>query len=357
MRAVVLTDPNRPLALEEVSPLAMGPGDVRIRLEAAGVCHSDLTTSRLPTASPAIMGHEGAGTVLAVGDDVTRVKIGQRVIASYVPSCGKCFHCVRAEWTQCDRIAQGIATVRGKLGEADVTAKGGLGTWAEEMVITESQVVPVDTELPWEQLALIGCGVTTGAGAALWSAKVFPGATVAVFGCGGVGLFAIQGARIAGADQIIAVDPLESKRRWSEAVGATHTVDPNAADPVEQIRELTGGRGTDFSFEVVGHPTVMLQVYNSVRKRGTAVIVGMPAPDAVLPLPVGAMFHGERRLMGSFCGSAQSLLAMPTLVRYAEQGRLDIASAVSKRIAIDETQGALDALEHGEVLRSVIVPS
>lgn len=356
MRAVVLTDPAVPLEVQVVLPVRLGPGEVRIRLEASGVCHSDLTTSRRPTNGPAIMGHEGAGTVIEVGEGVSRVKVGQRVIASYVPSCGQCFHCIRAEWTQCESTTELMTATRGTLGGAGVTAKGGLGTWAEEMTLAERQVVPVETDLPWEQLALVGCGVTTGAGAALWSARVFAGSTVAVYGCGGVGLFTVQGARIAGAQQIIAVDLLESKRKAAEAAGATHTIDPDAGDPVEQIRELTGGHGTDFAFEVVGNPKIMLQVYNSVRKGGTAVIVGMPAPDAVLQLPVGTMFHGERRLMGSFCGSHQSLRDMPTLVAYAEQGRLDIGSAVSRRISIDETQSAFEALERGEVLRSVIVP-
>jgi S-(hydroxymethyl)glutathione dehydrogenase/alcohol dehydrogenase len=303
------------------------------------------------------MGHEGAGTVLAVGPGVTRVQVGQRVILSYVPGCGQCFHCVRGESTQCEEIRPLMATTRAELGGAPVIAKGGLGTWAEEMTVAERQVVPVETTIPSEQLALIGCGVTTGAGAVLWSAKVPPGASVAVFGCGGVGMFAVQAARIVGATTIIVVDPTAAKRDTAEKVGATDVVDPAAGDPVEQVRALTNGRGVDFAFEVVGKPETMLQAYSSVRARGTAVIVGMPAPDAVLPLPVGAFFHSERRLMGSFCGSANPLRDMPTLVRMAELGMLDIGAAVSRRISIDQTTSALAALERGEVLRSVIVPN
>jgi S-(hydroxymethyl)glutathione dehydrogenase/alcohol dehydrogenase len=356
MRAAVLQQPNGPIVVRDLQSRHLKPREVRLRLEASGVCHTDLTTSRLPTHAPAIMGHEGAGTIIEVGEDVTQARVGQRVIASYVPSCGLCFHCVRGESTQCLVAREMIGTPRATFNGVEVIAKGGLGTWAEEMIVSELQVVPVETSLPSEQLALVGCGVTTGAGAALWSAAVGPGSTVAVYGCGGVGFFTVQGARIAGAAQIIVVDPLESKREAALRVGATDAVDPAAGDPVEQIRDLTDGRGTDFAFEVVGRPDTMMQAFASIRARGTAVIVGMPAPDAAITLPVGTFFYTEKRLMGSYCGSSRAIKDMPTLVKYAEQGRLDIGAAVSRQITLDQTGEALAALERGEVFRSVIKP-
>jgi len=357
MQAAILWEGGRPITVAEVDEPPLGPHEARVQVEASGVCHSDLTTSRLPTPAPAIMGHEGAGTVVEVGRDVTLVRVGDRVIASYVPSCGGCFYCVRGESTQCVRTGALMATRRGTVNGEGVLAKGGLGTWAERMTVSELQLVAVETSLPTDQLALVGCGVTTGAGAALWSAKVQPGATVTVYGCGGVGMFTIQGARIAGAARIFVVDPLESKRAAAAAVGATDLIDPADGDPVEQIRALTEGRGTDYAFEVVGSPTTILQAYNTARPRGMAVIVGMAAPDATVTLPAGSMFHAERRLVGSFCGSAVATRDMPTLVRLAEAGKLDIGAAVSRHIKLGETANALAALEAGEVFRSIIVPN
>jgi S-(hydroxymethyl)glutathione dehydrogenase/alcohol dehydrogenase len=357
MQAAVLWAGGEPITIAEIDEPALDAHDVRIEVQASGVCHSDITTSRLPTPKPAIMGHEGAGVVVELGREVSRVAVGDRVIASYVPSCGNCFYCVRGEATQCVRSADLINSHRGTVNGQPVLAKGGLGTWSQRMTVSELQVVPVKTDLPSEQLALIGCGVTTGAGAALWSAKVQPGSTVAVYGCGGVGMFTIQGARIAGAARIFVVDPLESKRNAAVKVGATDLIDPADGDPVEQIKALTEGRGTDYAFEVVGRPDTIMQTYNTVRPRGTAVVVGMPQPDAAITLPVGTMFRFERRFMGSFCGSAQAQRDMPILVQLAESGKLDIGAAVSQYVKLEQAPDALAALDAGEVFRSVILPN
>jgi S-(hydroxymethyl)glutathione dehydrogenase / alcohol dehydrogenase len=361
MKAAVFTPPETKLVIEEVTLDTLGPQDVRVTVEASGVCRSDLSILRATAeaagsvgAPPMILGHEGAGVVTAVGTDVRRVEVGDRVIASFVPECGECWYCVRGESNHCETYGgSGAGHVTRSDGSRPL-GMSGLGTFAEEMIVHEHAVVPVRTDLPSEQLALIGCGVTTGVGAALWTAQVKPGATVAVFGCGGVGQFVMQGARIAGAARIFAVDPVPMKREHARQAGATDLVDPSSADPVEQIREATGGRGVDYAFEVIGNPNVIMQAYDATRPRGTTVVVGMAAADATITLPAVPLFLQEKRLIGSFYGSAQIRRNFADLVALAESGQLDIGSAVSRRIRLDEVNDAFRAMEAGEVIRSVI---
>lgn len=356
MRAALNMGSGIPVDVRDVESLPVGPREARVRVDASGVCHTDLLRTRRP-GPMSIMGHEGAGTVVEVGRQVSRLRVGDRVIASFAPVCGHCFYCARGESTQCEETARVAAMPRALVDGNAVVAMSGLGTWAQEMVVPEISLVPVRTDLPAEQLALIGCGVTTGVGAALWSARVRPGSTVTVYGCGGVGIFAVQGARIAGAGRIFVVDPNSSKRAAAAAVGATDLIDPALGDPVEQIRDLTEGRGTDYAFEVVGLASTIVQAYETARPRGMAIVVGMGAPDATVTLPAGMMFHQEKRLIGSFYGSAQVMRDMPLLVALAERGRLDIGAAVSRCIALDDVNQAFVALESGDVLRSVILPN
>ena len=223
-----------------------------------------------------VLGHEGAGTVREVGDEVTKVKAGDRIVASFIPACGTCWFCLHDASHLCDNEMHVMMSMRGNRPDgSQYMAMTGLGTFAEAMTCNESSIVKIESDLPDEQLALIGCGVTTGVGAALNTAAVQPGSTVAVIGCGGVGQAVIQGARIAGASRIIAVDPVEMKRKTAEQLGATDFVDPSAGDPVAQVQQLTGGRGVDYAFEVIGLPETTLQAYNMIRKGGTAVMVGM----------------------------------------------------------------------------------
>ncbi len=223
------------------------------------------------------------------------------------------------------------------------------------MVVHEASVVPVATDLPDEELALLGCGVTTGLGAALNTARVAPGSSVAVIGCGGVGQSVIQGARIAGAATIIAIDPAAGRRDASLTLGATHTVDPAATDPVDEVRALTSGRGVDYSFEVVGRPELIVQAFDMARVEGTVTLVGMPAKDTTFTLPaLGAVFSGKR-LAGSVVGGAQILRDFPRFVHLAESGKLDLGSLVSKRITLDEINDGIASLERAEGVRTVIV--
>ena len=362
MRALIATGVNQPLSLESIKFPPMGDRDVRVEIEASGVCHTDLSILQgfaEDSYFPTVLGHEGVGIVREVGKSVTRCKVGDRIIASFVPTCGVCWHCIRHESQHCEEFIPVVSSnfVSRPTDATPVLAMSGLGTFSECMQISEMSVVPVETSLPAEQLALIGCGVTTGVGAALWTAEVKPGSTVAVFGCGGVGQSVVQGAKLAGASRIFAVDPVALKRTKALALGATDAIDPSEHDPVEQLIAATGGRGVDYAIEVTGIPSVVEQAFHSVRRRGTAVAVGMPRQNATVSIPVTPLFVMEKRLIGSFYGSAQVREHMPMLVKFAETGRLDLASIVSKKIGLHEVNDAFEAMQKGEVIRSVIVPS
>ncbi|TML41712.1 MAG: Zn-dependent alcohol dehydrogenase [Actinobacteria bacterium] len=358
MRAAVFTAVDQPLTVEDVELIPPGPRDVVVQVAASGVCHSDLSIARgyVPFPPPTILGHEGTGTVLEVGPEVSRVAVGDHVIASFVPACGTCWFCLRDQSNLCESSLGFGATprVRRKDG-TQAPCMTGLGTFAEAMTVDEASVVKVQTDLPPEQLALIGCGVTTGVGAALNTARVQPGSTVAVIGCGGVGQSVIQGARIAGAARIIAVDPVELKRKTAEQLGATDLVDPNAGDPVAQVQALTGGRGADYAFEVIGLPETVQQAYAMARRGGTAVVVGMPRMDTTVTLPGFSLFYDEKKVLGCVYGSAQVRRDFPRLISLAENGRLDLGAMVSRRIKLDEVNDAFRAMDAGEVIRSVII--
>ena len=358
MKAAVAYEPGAPLVVEDVEPLPLGPRDVLVRIAASGICHTDVTVidglSALPL--PIVPGHEGCGTVEEVGPEVRRVRVGDRVLASVSPACGSCWWCVNAMSNRCELGPTVLTTPRCRLGDGrQVPAVCGCGTFAEAMVVHEASVVAVQTDLPDEELALLGCGVTTGLGAALNTAGVIPGSSVAVIGCGGVGQSVVQGARIAGALTIVAVDPAAARRSASVALGATHAVDPTAGDPVEQVRALTDGRGADYTFEVVGRPELMVQAHSMARPGGTVVLVGMPAKDATLCLPASAAVFSGKRLVGSKVGDAQILRDFPRYIRFAETGKLDLGSLVSRRIGLDEINDGLDALHRAEGVRTVIV--
>jgi S-(hydroxymethyl)glutathione dehydrogenase/alcohol dehydrogenase len=358
MRAVVLEEYGSLPTVKEVEPLPLGPHEVRVQTGASGVCHSDLSAvhGQYSYTLPILMGHEGAGTVLEVGSEVTIVKPKDRVIASWRSSCGICWQCVRGRQHLCEASSGIAATPRGRLDGREIKAYVGLGTMAELMTINEANVVKVETDLPDEQLALIGCSVTTGVGAALWTAHVQPGSTVAVFGCGGVGLSVIQGARIAGATRIIAVDLMSEKREAAIAYGATDTVDPAAGDPVEQIRTLTAGRGVEYSFEAVGLLVTMRQAYDAAARGCVVVFVGALHPSLELSLPANALHSEAKQILGSSYGSAQVRRDMPKLVALAESGHLQIGSMISKRMPLEDIAIALDAIDKAEGLRSILVP-
>jgi S-(hydroxymethyl)glutathione dehydrogenase / alcohol dehydrogenase len=358
MRAAVLIEPNAPLSIEVLKSPALGPHDVRIAVEATGVCHSDLNIAQggMPLPLPLVLGHEGAGTVLEVGAAVRRVKVGDRVIAALSPSCGDCWFCQRDQAHLCNGITDRMTVTRALRPDGSVVhGLSGLGTFTDVMVAYEANLVRVETDLPCEQLALMSCGVATGVGAVLNTAAVKPGSSVAVIGCGGVGQSVVQGARIAGAAEIFAVDPVPLKRETALRHGATHGIDPADGDPVEQVKAATGGRGADYTFEVVGLPGTIVQAFATARRGGTIVVVGMPKVGEMVTLPAVAMFADAKSVIGSFYGSIQARRDLPLLVRLVETGRLDVGSMISKRIKLDQINEAFTAMSAGEVIRSVII--
>ncbi|HVV35903.1 MAG TPA: Zn-dependent alcohol dehydrogenase [Acidimicrobiales bacterium] len=357
MRAAVLTQYNEPLVIEELSSPPLGPGDVRVHIDASGVCHSDLTVQKggVPMPPPVILGHEGAGTVLEVGSDVSGLAVGDKVIASFIPACGTCWYCLHDQSNLCESANALMFATRGVRADGGtVFGMTGLGTFADEMVTSQTMVVKVETDVPAEQLALIGCGVTTGVGAALNTARVEPGATVAVIGCGGVGQAVIQGARIAGASRIFAIDPVELKRKTAEQLGATDLIDPSDGGSIAAVQAATGGRGADYVFEVIGLPDTILQAFQTARRGGTVCIVGMPRIDQQVTFPAFPLFSDEKKMLGCFYGSAQVRRDFPRFVSLIETGRLDVGSMVSRHIHLDEVNEAFRAMEAGEVIRSVI---
>ncbi len=358
MRAAVAYQPGGPLVVEDLQVPAIGRRDALVRIAASGICHTDVTVingqSALPL--PIVPGHEACGTVEEIGSEVRRVKVGDRVLASVSPACGICWWCINEMSNHCELGPKVKAALRYRVGSGQMApAVCGCGTFADVMVVDEASLVPVATSLPDEQLALLGCGVTTGLGAALNTAQVSPGSSVAVIGCGGVGQSVVQGARIAGASTIIALDLAKGRRDASLQVGATHALDPAEADPVEQVRALTGGRGADFTFEVVGLPQLMVQAFDMARTEGTVTLVGMPAKGTTLSLPaIQAVFSGKR-LAGSVVGGSQVLRDMPRFVRLAETGQFRLDSMVSNRIKLDQINEGIELLNRAEGIRTVIV--
>lgn len=357
MRAAIFTETNQDLSLEDVTALPPGPRDVVVRVHASGVCHSDQAViDRMPGGNPMILGHEACGDVEWAGAEVSRVRPGQRVIVSLTPVCGKCWFCLRQETHLCEMGAQVFARKRAERGDGSLAnAMSGIGSFADVMTVDEASCIPIETDLPAEQLALIGCGFTTGFGAAINTAAVHPGATVAVIGCGGVGISTIQGARVAGASRIIAIDPLDMKRQAARKFGATDEVDPNAGDPVEQVKALTGGRGADYAFEVVGAPALQVQAAEMTRRGGTTVLVGMPGRGPGLDFPTMRMIMEDRTVKGSYYGSARVTRDFPRFIELIESGRVDLGGMVTKHFSLEEVNVALKAMREGEVLRGVLV--
>jgi len=356
MRAAVFLEQDQPLSIEEVDPIDAGPSDVIVRITASGVCHSDLSVinGTLP-AGPEILGHEGTGVVESVGADVTRVKVGDRVIGSFIPACGVCWYCLHDRSNLCAETYPVMFVPRARRADGtELQGFTGLGTFAEMMTVSQHSVVKVETDLPDEQLALIGCGVTTGVGAALTTARVEPGSIVAVIGCGGVGQAVIQGARIAGAARIIAIDPVALKRDSALKLGATDVVDPTDADPIATVREMSGGRGADYAFEVIGTAATIRQAIDTARPGGTAVMVGIPKLSSDIPIPAMSILE-EKTILGCVYGSARVRRDFPRLISLVEQGKLDVGSMVSRTMHLHEVNEAMRAMQDGEVIRSVIV--
>jgi S-(hydroxymethyl)glutathione dehydrogenase/alcohol dehydrogenase len=356
-KAAVLNGVNETLSVEPVQVRDPRPGEVLVRIGAAGVCHSDLHVIKgdLPMPIPCVLGHEGAGVVEEVGAGVTRVAPGDHVVLNWVPYCGSCWYCTSGHMYLCETgfvKAMGSEALSRK--EGIVGQFAGVGTMAELALVAETSCIPLDRDIPLDRACLIGCGVMTGVGAVINTARVQPGESVAVFGVGGVGLNVVQGAAIVGADPIIAVDMNEKKLAFAKQLGATHTVSAAGGDPVSAIQELTGGRGVDYAFEVIGRPEVVMQAFMATRRGGKAVVVGVTGPTDMVSVPGMLMSLAEKSLIGSLYGSANMTRDVPRLVSLYRAGKLKLDELVSRRFSLAQVNDAFTALEKGEVVRGVI---
>ncbi len=359
MKAAVFHGPRQPLVVEEVDidkPLAH---EVLVKTVASGVCHSDLhfVEGLYPHPAPAILGHEAAGVVEAVGSAVTYVKPGDHVISCPSVFCGECDYCFSGRPNLCANKA----AIQRAPGEPPRLSQKGelinqfvdLSTYAEKMLVHEHALVKIRADLPLDRAALIGCGVTTGVGAVLNTAKVQPGSTVAVFGAGGVGLSAIQGAVLAGARRIIAVDVFESKLAMARRFGATDTVDASASEPVKTIRQMTGG-GVDYSFEAIGLKKTGEEAFYCLASGGTATIIGMVPVGQKLEID-GRHLLTEKKLQGTNMGSNRFRIDMPRYIDFYLQGRFKLDEMISRRGRLEDVNEAFRAMKAGEVARTVLM--
>ena len=364
-RAAVLRDVGAPLTIEDVTLAPTGPDQVRVRLRATGVCHSDLSiqSGTLYNAMPAILGHEGAGVVEEVGEGVTGFEVGDHIVISWVPQCGDCFFCNRDQSYLCENANLALST-GGMLDGTPRFSSGGepihhmaaAGTFVEQTVIPAIGAVKIPKDLDLKAAALIGCGVLTGVGAAMNTASIRKGDTVAVVGCGGVGLNVIQGARIAGAGEIIAVDMNETKLQLAKDFGATVTINASEGDPVSKVMELSGQRGADVAFEVIGLQQTIDQTITMARRGGQAILVGVPRMDVMVTMPafIGLVLS-EKTVKGCWYGSSNVQRDVPKLVELYQKGELKLDELISREIKLEEVNEAFDAMKTGEVARSVIV--
>jgi S-(hydroxymethyl)glutathione dehydrogenase / alcohol dehydrogenase len=359
MRAAVLRAPGSKLTVEDLSLRDLGAHDVHVRVAASGVCRSDLSIvdGAIPHPLPAVLGHEGAGVVLEVGDAVTTVARGDHVVLSWVAPCRRCFQCLHGHPELCEHgldhaFAQPYATASD--GTA-LLAAFGTATFGEETIVPESACVSIDSSFSLELAALVGCGVVTGVGSVIHSARVEPGQSVAVIGCGGVGLSALQGARLAGAAPIIAVDRVDSKFPLARRCGATEVVDGSTVDAVATVREITGGRGVDHAIEVVGTSATIRQAYDMTRRAGTVTVVGAGRFDDLFSIGAMQLMVDAKTIRGCVYGATDPQRDFPEMIRLHRARGLDLEALVSRRIELDDVNDAFRAMEAGEVARSVIV--
>ena len=361
MKAAVLWELGKPLSIEEVELDPPKAGEVRVKIGAAGICRSDhhYMKSEGSIATPAVLGHEGAGTVVELGEGVTTLNVGDRVILSFVPNCGRCKFCLTNRANLCAAHAATGAnmfdgTTRLHQGDTRIHHMGKVACFAQEAVVPESGCVKVPDDFPFPQAAYIGCCVTTGVGGAIFNAGVHPGSAVAVVGCGGVGLNAVMGARLNGATKIIAVDIDDGRLEFAGRFGATHFVNPTHGNPVERIKELTDGAGVDYAFEAFGSSETIETAYHAISRGGTATILGL-APIGDDPVIPGIdLVRNQKSLKGSYYGSARPRVDFDTMVDLYLSGKLDLDSLEGKHYSLDNIMDAYADLEKGVPGRGVI---
>ncbi len=360
MKAAVLYETNQPLQIRELRQDPPKAGEVRVKMDVAGICASDhhVMDGTAVWSLPLALGHEGAGTVETVGEGVTRVQPGDRCILSFVPSCGFCHYCRSGSPQLCDThfaspTVQFDGTFRLHDGDTDIYQMHKLGVFSETIVAPQQSCYVVPDEVPSEVGALIGCCVTTGVGSVINNPAARAGMTVAVFGCGGVGLNVIQGARLFNATRIIAVDVLDHKLEFSYKFGATDVVNSREVDPVEAIKDLTGG-GVDMAFDSFGSPTTTTDAVRAVRKGGTAVMIGLGPVGESTPINMVEFLRGQKALLASYYGMASPHETFKKLVDFYLKGQIDVDSLITRRYTFEQINEGFDALAAGEDGRGVI---
>jgi S-(hydroxymethyl)glutathione dehydrogenase / alcohol dehydrogenase len=361
VKAAVLYEPQTPLVVETLDLDDPKEGEVLVRLVSAGVCHSDyhVMKGEWKPPLPMVLGHEAAGVVEKVGPGVSRSRAGNHVILNFRPNCGWCRYCTIGRPVLCNgadtsRWMMFDGTVRLHKGNQDIYHFARTASFAEYVVVPESGAVPVREDMPLDKACLVGCSVMTGVGSVINTAKVEPGSSVLVIGCGGVGLNVIQGAVLAGAGRIIAVDVLENKLAYARQFGATDIVDASHGDTVARILDMTDG-GVDYAFEAIGNSRTILQSYESTRPGGVTTVVGMAAEDDQVSINALSLPRTEKTIMGSWYGSARPWVDLPKMVDLYLSGKIQVDSLVSRTYPLAEINTAYDALAQGEVARSILL--
>jgi S-(hydroxymethyl)glutathione dehydrogenase / alcohol dehydrogenase len=357
MRAAVLRETgDRHLDIVDGVTLApVGPGEVRVKVMATGLCHTDLSAmdGLVPAPPPSILGHEASGIVVEVGAGVQRPVVGDHVILSFVPPCGWCQFCLRGQPNLCIEILDPFdVPARFVIDGSAAVGLSGLGTFAEEVVVAAAAAIPIPREIPFDVASLIGCGVTTGVGAALNTAQVRPGSSVVVVGCGGVGLSVLQGAQVCGAVRLVAVDLSAERLEAAKRFGATDCCTPDSVFAV--LDELNDGAGADYAFEAVGRPDTIRLAFDATRKGGTCVVVGAGQMDDVVEFTPFELFYFEKQLRGCLYGSSDVRTEFGRLLSLWKAGKLDLDGMITRRLRLDDLNDAIDLLRAGDGIRSVI---
>ena len=360
-KAAICRELNKPIVVEDIAVESPGRGEVLVKLGACGVCHSDLSaingTIALPL--PLVLGHEGAGVVEELGEGVSDLAKGDHVVFSFIYMCGKCRFCVAGRPVLCLEQGKALTTpLAGKPRTHDAAGKplnifSGCGSMAEYATVSAENLIKIDAKIPLDCAALVGCGVTTGVGAVFNTAKVQPGSSVAVFGCGGVGLSVIQGARIAGAEKIIAIDTLDAKLQMAKQFGATETLSAKE-DAVKALKKMTGG-GPDYAFECVGSGELAGTAYRAIRRGGLAVVVGVAKPSDSTSIRTMTLPFEEKTITGSYFGSCVPRVDFPRMLALYLTGQLKLEELITRRYSIAEAPQAFADLESGRNARGVVV--
>ena len=357
-KAAVLRGSGSALEVQTVTVDDPGPGQVRVKLTACGLCHTDLSVmqSVLPRTDAMVLGHEGAGVVESVGAGVTSLAPGDHVIMTTTAFCGRCLQCIEGMYAQCERMPLNMGgNFPFHFDGIDLMPFASIGGLCEYTVVAENTAIKIPDDIPLVSASLLGCGVITGVGAAINTAEVRPGTSCAIWGCGGVGLSVLQGCRIAGASTLISIDANPAKLEYAKQLGATHVIDASREDALDQVMAITGGRGADYTFEAIGVGACMEQAYMAARRGGTATIVGVGRFDDTFALSAGLVAITEKTIKGSFCGQGASVRDFPRMLDWYRQGKLELDSLVTTTYDIEDVAQAYEDMEAGKNARGVVV--